>query len=62
MPSRPSACRPPWIALAALVADSWLWATEAWTSVIRTLSRTYCGPGLLDALMRLAHPAVPQPR
>jgi len=34
---------------------------EAWTSVVRTLSRTATGPDLLDALVRLAHPAAPQP-
>ena len=35
-------------------------AFEAWTSVIRTASRTATGPDLLDALVRLAHPATPQ--
>jgi len=36
-------------------------AFEAWTSVLRTLSRTTPGPALLDAVARLAHPAAPQP-
>ena len=36
-------------------------AFESWTSVIRTLSRAHCGPGLLDALIRLAYPTVAQP-
>ena len=36
-------------------------AFEVWTSVIRTLSRAQSGPGLLDALIRLAHPTVAQP-
>ena len=36
-------------------------AFEAWTSVVRTLSRSVRGPDLLDALVRLAHPCAPQP-
>ena len=32
-------------------------AFEAWTSVVRTLSRTHSGPDLLDALARLTRPA-----
>lgn len=36
-------------------------AFEAWTSVLRTLARTTPGPELLDAVVRLAHPAAPQP-
>ena len=36
-------------------------AFKAWTSVLRTLSRAECGPGLLDAVVRLIHPAAPQP-
>ena len=36
-------------------------AFEAWTSVVRTLSRTVSGPALLDALVRLTQPATPQP-
>ena len=36
-------------------------AFESWTSVVRTLSRPQSGPGLLDALIRLAHPTVAQP-
>lgn len=36
-------------------------AFEAWTSVLRTLSRAESGPGLLDAVVRLIHPAAPQP-
>lgn len=36
-------------------------AFEAWTSVVRTLSRTHCGSALLDALIRLTHATVPQP-
>jgi hypothetical protein len=35
-------------------------AFEAWTSVLNTLSRTITGPGLLDAIVRLVHPATPQ--
>jgi hypothetical protein len=33
-------------------------AFEAWTSVVRTLSRTHAGPDLLDALVRVAYPAL----
>lgn len=36
-------------------------AFEAWTSVLRTLSKTHRGPDLLDAVARLLHPAAPQP-
>jgi transposase len=36
-------------------------AFEAWTSVVRTLSRTAMGPDLLDALVRIIHPSAPQP-
>lgn len=36
-------------------------AFEAWTSVVRTLSRTTSGLALLEALVRLTHPATPQP-
>jgi hypothetical protein len=36
-------------------------AFEAWTSVVRTLSRGVRGPDLLAALVRLAHPCAPQP-
>ena len=36
-------------------------AFEAWTSVIRTLSRTTTGPDLLDALVQLIQRAAPQP-
>ena len=36
-------------------------AFEAWTSIVRTLSRTVSGPALLDALVRLTQPATPQP-
>jgi len=36
-------------------------AFEAWTSVVRTLSRTHTGSALLDALIRLTHPTAPQP-
>lgn len=32
-------------------------AFEAWTSVVRTLSRTQSDPDLLDALVQLTHPA-----
>ena len=32
-------------------------AFEAWTSVLATLSRTLTGPALLDAVVRLTHPA-----
>jgi transposase len=32
-------------------------AFEAWTSVVRTLSRTHAGPDLLDALISIARPA-----
>jgi hypothetical protein len=32
-------------------------AFEAWTSVVRTLARTHAGPDLLDALVRITHPA-----
>ena len=35
-------------------------AFEAWTSVVTTLSRTITGPELLDAIVRLTHPAAPQ--
>ncbi|WP_165220161.1 IS66 family transposase [Aquisphaera insulae] len=35
-------------------------AFEAWTSVVNTLVRTFTGPGLLDAIVRLVHPATPQ--
>ena len=35
-------------------------AFEAWTSVLNTLSRTLTGPGLLNAIVRLVHPASPQ--
>lgn len=31
-------------------------AFEAWTSVVRTLSRTHPGPDLIDALVRTTHP------
>lgn len=34
-------------------------AFEAWTSVVRTLSRSVTGPDLLDALVRLAYPCAP---
>ena len=34
-------------------------AFEAWTSVVRTLSRTKGGPALLDALVRLLQPGTP---
>jgi transposase len=34
-------------------------AFEAWTSVVRTLSRTATGTELLDALVRITHPAAP---
>jgi transposase len=36
-------------------------AFEAWTSVVRTLSRSKVGPALLDALVRLLQPSTPQP-
>jgi hypothetical protein len=36
-------------------------AFEAWTSVVRTLSRTLSGDALLDALVRISHPAAPPP-
>src|SRR4029079_2771712 len=36
-------------------------AFEAWTSVVRTLSRSVAGPALLDALVGLIDPAGPQP-
>src|SRR4051794_35814161 len=36
-------------------------AFEAWTSILRTLSRTTSGPVLLDAVAHITHPAVPQP-
>lgn len=36
-------------------------AFEAWTSVVRTLSRTHAGPQLLDAVVELLHPAAPHP-
>lgn len=36
-------------------------AFEAWTSVLRTLSRTRRGPDLLDAVAKLLHPAAPRP-
>jgi transposase len=36
-------------------------AFEAWTSVLRTLSRTGSGPTLLDAVVRLTQPAAHQP-
>jgi transposase len=36
-------------------------AFEAWTSVLRTLSRTMSGPALLDAVAHITHPALPQP-
>lgn len=36
-------------------------AFEAWTSVLRTLSRTTSGPALLDVIVRLTHPEAPQP-
>ena len=36
-------------------------AFEVWTSVLTTLSRTITGPGLLDAIVRLVHPATPLP-
>lgn len=36
-------------------------AFEAWTSVLRTLSRTTAGSALLDAVVHLTHPAAPQP-
>jgi hypothetical protein len=36
-------------------------AFEAWTSVVRTLSRTASGPELLDALVQLVHPPAHQP-
>lgn len=35
-------------------------AFEAWTSVVTTLSRTVTGPALLDAIVRITHPATPQ--
>jgi transposase len=35
-------------------------AFEAWTSVLATLSRILSGPELLDALVRLIHPAAPR--
>jgi transposase len=35
-------------------------AFEAWTSVLATLSRTLGGPDLLDAVVRLIHPAAPR--
>jgi transposase len=35
-------------------------AFEAWTSVVRTLAKTHAGPDLLDALVRIMHPAAPQ--
>ena len=35
-------------------------AFEAWTSVLATLSRTLAGPEVLDAVVRLTHPAAPQ--
>jgi len=34
-------------------------AFEAWTSVLRTLSRSATGPDLLDAVVQLVHPAAP---
>ena len=34
-------------------------AFEVWTSLIGTLSRTTPGPALLDAIVRLTHPATP---
>jgi len=36
-------------------------AFEAWTSVVRTLSRTHTGSALLDALIRLTHPSALEP-
>ena len=36
-------------------------AFEAWTSVLRTLTRTTSGPALLDAVVRLTHPPAAQP-
>jgi len=36
-------------------------AFEAWTSVLRTLSRAHRGPELLDAVVQLLHPAAPHP-
>jgi hypothetical protein len=36
-------------------------AFEAWTSVVRTLSRTHSGSALLDAIIRLTHTTAPQP-
>jgi len=36
-------------------------AFEAWTSVLGTLSRAVSGPALLDAIVALVQPAVPQP-
>ena len=36
-------------------------AFEVWTSVIGTQSRTTPGPALLDAIVRLVHPAASQP-
>jgi hypothetical protein len=36
-------------------------AFEAWTSVLRTLSRTRRGPDLLDAVVELLHPTAPRP-
>ena len=35
-------------------------AFEAWTSVLATLSKTLSGPDLLDAVVRLIHPAAPR--
>ena len=35
-------------------------AFEAWASVLATLSRALSGPELLDALVRLSHPAAPR--
>ena len=36
-------------------------AFEAWTSILRTLSRTTSGSGVVDAVVQLTHPAAPLP-
>ena len=36
-------------------------AFEAWTSILRTLSRTTSGCGVVDAVVQLTHPAAPMP-
>ncbi len=58
---RPLARWKPDAVIAHLINSRQADRVEAWTSVVRTLSRTATGPDLLDALVRLAHPAAPQP-